>query len=346
MVLNSMVFFPYSVADAFWLAPLALALDLRFGDPPLPWPHPVVFLGRLLNRCEVPCRKLLKRLPCPQLFGRLAGLAALFLLVSLSATVVLLLISLPILGPLFALYFAWAGLAMGSLLSTGDIVRERVENAPLVQARRSLSWLVSRETRQMDRQLMRKTLADTMSENFTDALTAPFFWLLVTGPVGLWIYKAVSTTDSMWGYLTPQWRYLGWAGARGDDILAFLPARLSIAAIGLSDFCLAHCAPAKRSWKGRWPGFWQIHKEAWGMPSPNSGCPMAALAWLCKARMAGPSVYFGTLVPKPWLGPPKEEAENWDQQRLGELFHCMRLAAILGMSAMWLLAMLIVFCIV
>lgn len=65
----------------------------------------------------------------------------------------------------------------------------------------------------MDRPLMRKTLADTLSENFTDALLAPFFWLLLAGPVGLWMYKAVSTADSMWGYLTERWRWLGWAGA-------------------------------------------------------------------------------------------------------------------------------------
>ncbi|MCR5813813.1 MAG: cobalamin biosynthesis protein [Desulfovibrio sp.] len=335
-----MLFFPYTVNDAFWLAPLALALDLRFGDPPLPWPHPVVFLGRLLNRCELPCRKLLKSLPCPAVFGRLAGLAALILLCASSASVVFFLISIPFLGPLFAVYFAWAGLAMGSLLHTGAIVLERVEQAPLPKARRALAWLVSRETRRMDRPLLRKTLADTMSENFTDALTAPFFWLLVAGPVGLWIYKAVSTTDSMWGYQTPQWRYLGWAGARGDDLLAFLPARLSIAAIGCSDFCLRLFQPAKRRWNGRWPGFAQIHKEALGMPSPNSGCPMAALAWLCQARMAGPSVYFGTLVPKPWLGPPEDEARNWDQRRLSDLFACMRISAKLGMTMLWLLFVL------
>ena len=102
-------------------------------------------------------------------------------------------------------------LSMGSLLQTGELVLERVEQAPEAEAREALSWLVSRDTSAMDRPLMRKTLADTLSENLTDAFTAPFFWLLVGGPVALWCYKAVSTTDSMWGYMTEKWRWLGWA---------------------------------------------------------------------------------------------------------------------------------------
>lgn len=336
-----MCLFPYALTDTFWLAPLALFLDLRFGDPPLPWSHPVVFLGRLLNVLERPCRRLLTKLPCEAISGRILGFALLLVLCLCSAGVVLFLISLPILGTVLAVYFAWAGLAMGSLLQTGHVVLERVENAPLPKARRSLSWLVSRETRNMDRPLLRKTLADTMSENFTDALTAPFFWLLVAGPVGLWIYKAVSTTDSMWGYLTPKWRYLGWAGARADDLLALVPARLSILAIACSDFCLRCVYPSQRSWRGFYPGFFRVHKQALGMPSPNSGCPMAVLAWLCNAQMAGPSVYFGTLVPKPWLGPDKEHAGTWDVRRLQELFQCMWASSYIGMIMLWLAACLL-----
>ncbi len=328
---------PFSVFDCWWLAPLALAMDLALGDPDLPWPHPVVFIGRLLNALERPARRfMLARRRQARLRGKLAGFAALVVLTAATALAARLLLLIPCAGPLFALYLAWAGLAMGSLLKTGGIVLERVENRPEKEARSALSWLVSRDTSAMGRPLMRKTLADTMSENFTDALTAPFFWLLVGGPVALWVYKAVSTTDSMWGYRTRRWRWLGCAGARADDCLAFIPARISMAAFWLTDVLARHAFPSRRSWQGRWPGFTTVSRQALGMPSPNSGCPMAACAWLCGARMAGPSVYFGELVQKPWLGPDESEAAPWDRGRLLILFDLMRLGGLCGMNALWL----------
>lgn len=170
--------------------------------------------------------------------GRLAGLCALLVLVCCAGLAVYLLLGLPLLGPLLAVYLAWAGLALGSLLGIGRDVLGRVETRPEPEARQAVSRLVSRDTSRMDRPLLRKTLADTLSENLTDALLAPFFWLLLAGPVGLWCYKAVSTADSMWGYLTEKWRWLGWAGARADDLLAYVPARLSVVAIWLTDRCV------------------------------------------------------------------------------------------------------------
>lgn len=330
--------FPYSVWDCWWLAPLALLLDLWLGDPALPWPHPVCFAGRLLSRLEDPARRWMRHGgPANEKWrGRLAGLACLLLLTGVTGLTVWLLYCLPVLGLLAVVYLAWAGLAMGSLLETGGEVLREVETRPEVQARKALSRLVSRDTSRMDRPLLRKTLADTLSENFTDALLAPLFWLLLAGPVGLWMYKAVSTTDSMWGYLTPRWRWLGWAGARGDDCLALIPARLSVTALWLTDALVRRLRPAARLWDGRWPGFHTVARQAAGMPSPNSGWSMTACAWLCRARMAGPSVYFGELVDKPRLGPPEDEAAPWDKARLLALCALMRHSAACGGLLLWL----------
>lgn len=383
----------YSVWECWWLAPLALLLDLWLGDPKLPWPHPVCMLGRWLGRLEGPARRWMERRGKERLprRGRLAGLCALLALVGCTGLAVWLLIRLPLLGPLLAVYLAWAGLALGNLLDTGREVLRRVESRPLPEARRAMSWLVSRDTGEMDRPLLRKTLADTLSENLTDALLAPFFWLLLAGPVGLWCYKAVSTTDSMWGYMTEKWRWLGWAGARADDLLAFVPARLSVVALWFTDRCFrsglfflrarakrreavnlapsnpAHCprsetqALAEQSegfqpwrrcgrrmskavtksiaplpWDGIWPGFRTVARQAAGMPSPNSGWSMTACAWLCRARMAGPSIYFGAFTPKPWLGPPESAAAQWDAARLLALCSLLRYSAVCGALLLWL----------
>lgn len=432
--------FPWSVWECWWLAPLALVLDLRFGDPALPWRHPVCLVGKLLDWLERPARRFMLAAGTGRERGRgrLAGAAALLALIACTGFAVWAAVSLPLLGLLAAIYLAWAGLAMGSLLQTGELVLERVEQAPEAGAREALSWLVSRDTSAMDRPLMRKTLADTLSENLTDAFTAPFFWLLVGGPVALWCYKAVSTTDSMWGYMTEKWRWLGWAGARSDDVLAFVPARLAALSAGMvhvlflirqsfeaecragrhgdsgalfkrwpqlyrwvrnwvrslghhlsqnlmrrpkdgtahdgacgTGFSAGHgtdfsagqsqgCGPSLSAttlgaaylpgrWTGRWPGLAVVARQAAGMPSPNSGWPMTACAWLCGARMAGPSVYFGELVDKPWLGPPSQKGEHpaspavWDAPRLLALCALLRQSALYGGLALWLLALVCLF---
>ena len=303
-------------------------------------------VGKLLDKLEAPARNFMRAggPEAERVRGRFAGAVALSILVSITGLAVWGLVSLPVLGGLLALYLAWAGLAMGSLLRTGREVLRRVENYEEAEARAALSWLVSRDTSTMDRPLMRKTLADTLSENLTDAFMAPFFWLLVGGPVAMWCYKAVSTTDSMWGYVTEKWRWLGWAGARGDDALAFVPARLSACAAWLADWCAARLRflPSiilpKTVWQGRWPGMGVVAQQAAGMPSPNSGWSMTACAWLCGARMGGPSVYFGTHTPKPWLGPEQAEAAPWDHARLLALCELLRYSALCGGLTLWLCA--------
>ncbi|MDR1777609.1 MAG: cobalamin biosynthesis protein [Desulfovibrio sp.] len=317
--------FPYAMWDCWWLAPVALALDALLADPRLPWPHPVVLVGRLLRALETPARRLERRGA-----GKAAGLACVLLLACCTGLSARLLIALPFVGPVLAVYLAWAGLALGCLLKTGAEAADKVWGAPLSEARRTVSMLVSRDVSRMDSPVLAKTLADTLSENFTDAFLAPWFWLLAAGPVGLWCYKAVSTADSMWGYKTELWRDLGWAGARGDDMLAFIPARLSVPVLWLTDI-LVRLFHLNRPWRGRWPGFRLVSRQADGMHSPNSGLPMTACAWLCDAPMAGPSVYFGELVEKPWLGPPRESAgQDWDAGRLRALLSLLKRAACVG----------------
>lgn len=329
--------FPFSVFDCPWLAPAALLLDLIFGDPLLPWPHPVCLLGKLINMLEKPARTFAatgNSLAAKSARAILAGALCLLTACGMAWLVSLFFCLLPFLGFLFALYFAWAGLAAGCLLSTGALVFERIEHGSLTEAREAASWLVSRDTSQMEKGLLRKTLADTMAENYTDAFTAPFFWLCLGGPCALWIYKAASTMDSQWGYVTSQWKSLGYACAKADDALAWLPARISALLLLITDRL---CRLARRAiWQGDWPGFSTIARQAKTMTSPNSGWSMTACAWLCAGRMAGPSVYFGKLVRKGWLGPAHAAANKWDKKLLGHLFALLRMAFICGGLIIWL----------
>lgn len=265
----------------------ALALDLAVGDPH-GWPHPVRLIGAALDRLE----------PLAGGFSpagkRRFGLACLLGLGLGSWASVSALCALPGVGPAFALYFAFAGLSLGQLLREGRRAGHLLDSGDLDRARLAVSHLVSRDTRVLDRAGLRRTLAETLSENFCDGFAAPFFFLCLGGPGLLWLYKAVSTMDSMWGYKTPRFVDLGRAGALADDALAYLPARLCAAFLmaagyflGLDALGAAKNAPA----------------QARRMASPNAGWPMAACAWLLSASMGGPAVYFGKTVDKPRLGP-------------------------------------------
>ena len=128
---------PFSVWDCWWLAPLALLLDLWLGDPDLPWRHPVCLQGSLLHALEGPARRFMDTggMAAAPWRGRLAGGLALTVLTGLTGLAVWGLTSLPLLGNLLALYLAWSGLALGSLLRTGREVLQRVETAPEPEAR-------------------------------------------------------------------------------------------------------------------------------------------------------------------------------------------------------------------
>ncbi|WP_031388134.1 adenosylcobinamide-phosphate synthase CbiB [Desulfonatronum thiodismutans] len=287
---------------------LAVALDLWLKDPPN-WPHPVRLIGWLLDRLE----RLARSSPLPP---RLAGLLCVLGLTLGVGFAVRLIVSLPMVGWFLALYLSFAGLALGGLLQEGRRVAWLLREQDVEAARTALAGLVSRDVEHLDENGIRRALAETVSENLNDAFTAPFFYLAFLGPAGLWAYKTVSTMDSMWGYKTPHWRELGWAAARADDLLAFVPARLTALALTTTARLLGK--PGVR--------LSDLRRTASLTESPNAGWPMAAAALALRAGMGGPTRYFGRIKTKPWLGP---EDQIWTDIKLNELF---RLTLLAGMG--------------
>lgn len=349
--------------------PLALLLDLWLGDP-RGLPHPVCGVGRMLRRAEAMARRHADGLPegeRPAALRR-AGVLAVMAVAGGVALAVWGLVRLPVLAPwlgaLAVVYFAWAGLALGSLLREGRRTLHAIEHGTLDEARVAVSMLVSRDTAQLDRPDLRRALAETLAENFNDGFVAPFFWLLLGGPAALWGYKAVSTMDSMWGYRTEQWRDLGRACARLDDVLAWLPARLVA-------FFLWLAAPLAKV-RGGWQGFGPMARDARSMESPNAGWPMSAAAWLHGAPMGGPTPYFGVVKDKPVLGPRSScnvagctvadacgtastsapasasafafacgPTPTWDAERLEGLLRHLRVAGLVAAGCLWSAALLL-----
>ncbi|NDV19171.1 cobalamin biosynthesis protein CobD [Pseudodesulfovibrio sp. JC047] len=270
----------------FIIPTLAVMLDTLFGDPKH-LPHPVRLIGAGLEWCE-------KTIRASGLDLRLAGWLTVFLFAAGVWGLVELLMNIPYLGVLIGLYLAYAGLARGCLIRESRKALSLIESNNLDAARTAVSMLVSRDTRNLDAEALRQTLAETVSENLNDGFVAPLFYLCLLGPGGLWAYKTVSTMDSMWGYRTERFNDLGQGAAKTDDILAWIPARITaylmlIAAIGRG----LDISSAKKQYKN----------DARKMESPNAGWPMATAAWLLRGHMGGPTVYFGQIKDKPSLGP-------------------------------------------
>lgn len=265
---------------------LSVVLDSVLGDPHT-FPHPVRYIGNSLDLFERFVRKTGLNL-------RLSGWFALVLFSGSAWAVTELLMAVPVLGYAFAVYLGYAGLALGCLLKECRKVAALIDRGELENARKAIAMLVSRDTANLDEAGLRRTLAETLSENLNDGFVAPMFYLALFGPGAMWAYKTVSTMDSMWGYKTEKYAALGYAGARTDDVLAFIPARITAGVMILVGkvLGLAH-ADARR----------HFADDARKMESPNAGWPMATAAWLLGGQMGGPTVYFGKVKDKPVLGP-------------------------------------------
>lgn len=280
---------------------LAVGLDLLIGDPR--WlPHPVRIIGNIADGLESLTRNLLRSIPL-----KFVGILATMTLVIVVALTVFGLTSMGTVGFFVTLYLCSAGLALRCLLSEANTVHQLLKHGQLTEAKVALSMLVSRDTLNMSEAEVRRSLAETLSENLNDGFTAPLFWLCVGGPVAMWVYKTISTLDSMWGYKTEKYKDFGWFAAKTDDVLAYVPARLTALAMVLVGVCMRF--NGVKSLK-------RIVRDARTMESPNAGWPMAAAAWLVGAQMGGRTSYQGEIKQKPLLGP---HGEAWTTEQFYSL---------------------------
>ncbi len=328
-----------------WLLPItALAADALFGDPP-GWPHPVRGIGWLAGRVEPPLRRLADRTPLPHATAlRLAGISGVLLVAGISGLLAYAACITPLAGVVAALYLSYAALALGALRHECAGVARSLEAGNLDDARRRLAWLVSRDTGHLDAPGVYRALVETLSENLNDGFIAPFFYLilgLALAPAGqtpalalalLWLYKAISTLDSLWAYRTPRWEDFGKAAARADDVLAWVPARLTALALLLAGSGLrARSVETGSTFAQTWAG---VRNDATLSESPNAGWPMAAAAWTLGLRLGGPAHYFGKPKDKPWFGPETSTECSWSPKRYAEIDRLALYGALLAAAGL------------
>jgi adenosylcobinamide-phosphate synthase len=212
---------------------------------------------------------------------------------------VLLVLTLAIAGGITGLFITWLGpiadvVTVAILLAHKSLV-EHVSNVAqslrmsLFSGQRSVSMIVGRDTANMNTEQVSRAAIESMAENFSDGFVAPVFWFLVAGLPGIIIYKAINTSDSMIGYKNRTFKDFGWATARVDDVLNWIPARLS-----------ALCIWAITGFPVNWRFIAQnarLHR------SPNAGWPEAAMAYALEIRLSGPRSYEGQMQKFPWVNP-------------------------------------------
>ncbi|WP_320170039.1 adenosylcobinamide-phosphate synthase CbiB [Maridesulfovibrio sp.] len=286
----------------FLLPIVALVLDLFLGDPKW-FPHPVCYIGKVLDKYRNWVKSIGKA-------NKIMGGVGVFGFAVIIWGVLKVFLAIPFIGVLVGLYLAYAGLALGSLLSEHKNAAALLDSGKIEQARAAIAGLVSRDVSELDEAGLRKALAETTSENLNDGFVAPFFYLVVTGPAGMWVYKTVSTMDSMWGYKNEEFKEFGYFAAKVDDVLAFIPARIT----GL--MMLAAGRLMKLDWQSAYAN---LITDANKTESPNAGWPMATAAWLLGAPMGGKAVYFGEEKEKPVIGPETGDWSSLKLKRLGAL---------------------------
>jgi adenosylcobinamide-phosphate synthase len=259
---------------------IALILDATFGEPDWLWsrfPHPATVMGGCVDWLDVRLNNGEDR--------RNAGILTIAILMLGAAALGQLLRSIPDAGLLEAI-FAAILLAQRSLTDHVLQVANALRSS-LPEGRRAVSMIVGRDPQQLDESAVARGAIESAAENFSDGVIAPAFWLLIFGLPGIMAYKIINTADSMIGHRNERYEQFGWATARLDDLVNWIPARLTGGLI-----CLAHWSAT--AWR-------TMRTDAKYHRSPNAGWPEAAMAGVLGIAISGPRSYNGTMTDLPWV---------------------------------------------
>ncbi|PKQ29826.1 MAG: cobalamin biosynthesis protein CobD [Actinobacteria bacterium HGW-Actinobacteria-10] len=270
---------------------LAFALDLLLGDPPNRF-HPVAWLGSLIGSVERALRR------STILDGRFGGFVLVGIIVSASVSTAYSLSMLgwkagPVAGIGIDGVLIWLTISARTLANEGRNVALQLERDDLSAARRQVGRIVGRRTDSLDSPGVARAAVESLGENFVDGVLAPLLWGAALGPLGAWLHKSASTLDSMVGYKTDRYRDFGFAAARLDDLLTWLPARSSLLIVPLAAAIIG----------GNMGGAWVVGgRDRHNHASPNSAHGEAAFAGALGVRLGGPLVYADGIHDHPVIG--------------------------------------------
>lgn len=288
-------------------------LDLMFGDPRWLY-HPVRLIGHLISGTE---RIIRSCLPESKTGERTGGVILVIVVVSVSTALPALVLHIAYqkfwqIGLIIESFWCYQILATKSLKVESDRVYTALKTEGLEAGRKAVSMIVGRDTQNLTEEGVTKAAVETVAENTSDGIIAPLCYMLIGGAVLGFAYKAVNTMDSMVGYKNEKYQYFGTAAAKLDDIVNYVPARISAVLMILAAYISG--MDGKNAAK-------IFKRDRYNHKSPNSAQTEAVMAGALDVQLAGDAWYFGVLHKKPAIGDPVREIEAEDIRRSHTLLY-------------------------
>lgn len=290
-------------------------LDLLLGDPYF-LPHPIRLIGKLIAIAEKKLRgKTPKESRLEVCLGAVMVGFVLMVTVTVSASLLATAYRIhPFVGGLFESLMTYQILAVKCLKTESMKVYRSLKEGDLPLARKAVSMIVGRDTDCLDGEGVAKAAVETVAENTSDGVVAPMLYLALGGPVLGFFYKAVNTMDSMVGYRSKEYLYFGRVAARLDDVLNFIPARISACLMIAAAFLLGGEFSGKNALR-------IYRRDRKNHASPNAAQTESVCAGALGIRLAGDARYFGTVVHKPYIGEELRRVEYEDIKRANRLLY-------------------------
>lgn len=296
-------------------------LDLLIGDPHF-IPHPVRLIGSLISFCD-------KRLNCDAGYnisekklylikykrGMLLAFTVIFATFAMSVIIIVAAYSINLYAGVMAeAVMTWQILATKCLRVESMRVYDALRTDGVDAGRRAVSMIVGRDTSVLDAAGVTRAAVETIAENTSDGVIAPMLYTAIGGPVLGFVYKAVNTMDSMLGYKNDKYMYFGRFAARFDDVVNFIPARISAYLMIAAAFIGGRQFDGKNAYR-------IFKRDRFNHASPNSAQTESVCAGALRVQLAGDAVYFGKLVKKKYIGDGLREIEYEDIKRANRLMY-------------------------
>jgi adenosylcobinamide-phosphate synthase len=291
-------------------------IDLILGDP-YQLPHPIRLIGSFISKLEKILLGKIKERNEKKELQRGLMLVIIVLLSTVIITTIILILAYKIniyFGTIVEAIMTYQILATKCLKVESMKVYHSLKNQTLQEARKAVSMIVGRDTQCLDEIGVAKAAIETVAENTSDGVIAPMLYTALGGPILGFLYKAVNTMDSMIGYKNDKYIYFGRAAARLDDIVNFIPSRISAYIMIIASFL------AGKSFSGK--GAYTIYKrDNRKHASPNSAQTESVCAGALGIQLAGDASYFGKIVHKPFIGDSLRKVEYEDIRRANKLMY-------------------------
>ncbi|MFR7940404.1 MAG: adenosylcobinamide-phosphate synthase CbiB [Agathobacter rectalis] len=317
-------------------------LDLLIGDPHF-IPHPVRLIGSLISFCD-------KRLNCDAGYnisekklnlikykrGMLLAFTVIFATFAMSVIIIVAAYSINLYAGVIAeVVMTWQILATKCLRVESMRVYDALRTDGVDAGRRAVSMIVGRDTSVLDESGVTRAAVETIAENTSDGVIAPMLYTAIGGPVLGFVYKAVNTMDSMLGYKNDKYMYFGRFAARLDDVVNFIPARISAYLMIIAAFIGGRQFDGKNAYR-------IFKRDRFNHASPNSAQTESVCAGTLRVQLAGDAVYFGKLVKKKYIGDGLREIEYEDIKRANRLMYITAfLCELLSVAVMSLILILL-----